>query len=157
MSDDQKYMQIALAEAQKAADLGEIPIGAVLVIDDEIIAKAHNMRETWKDATAHAEMIVIREACEKFDRWRLSGATLYVTIEPCAMCAGAVVLARLRQLVYGARSPKAGAIHSLYQLVQDPRLNHQVEVVGEVQAQVCGQLMSAFFQQLRRGEVPKWS
>ena len=85
MADDQKYMQIALAEAQKAADLGEIPIGAVLVIDGEIIAKAHNMRETWKDATAHAEMIVIREACEKLDRWRLSGATLYVTIEPCPM------------------------------------------------------------------------
>ena len=150
-------MQIAIREAQAAFQEGEVPVGAVVVIDNQVIAANHNRTEQFRDPLAHAEMLVIRDACQVFQYERLSEASLYVTIEPCAMCAGAVVLARLRQLVYGARSPKAGAIHSLYQLVQDPRLNHQVEVVGEVQAQVCGQLMSAFFQQLRRGEVPKWS
>ena len=149
MYDDQKYMQIALAEAQKAADLGEIPIGAVLVIDDEIIAKAHNMRETWKDATAHAEMIVIREACEKLDRWRLSGATLYVTIEPCPMCAGAIVMSRISRLVYGSPDSKAGAAESLFNVVNNPALNHMVEVTSGVCSEECTQIMKDFFQKRR--------
>ena len=150
MADDQKYMQIALAEAQKAADLGEIPIGAVLVIDGEIIAKAHNMRETWKDATAHAEMIVIREACEKLDRWRLSGATLYVTIEPCPMCAGAIVMSRISRLVYGSPDSKAGAAESLFNVVNNPALNHMVDVVSGVCSEECTTAMKDFFRKRRK-------
>ena len=152
MTDDQKYMQIALAEAQKAADLGEIPIGAVLVIDGEIIAKAHNMRETWKDATAHAEMIVIREACEKLDRWRLSGATLYVTIEPCPMCAGAIVMSRISRLVYGSPDSKAGAAESLFNVVNNPALNHMVDVVSGICGEECTKAMKDFFKK-RRNEA----
>ena len=150
MSDDQKYMKIALEEAQKAAELGEIPIGAVLVLDGKIIAKAHNMRETWKDATAHAEMIVIREACEKLDRWRLSGATLYVTIEPCPMCAGAIVMSRISRLVYGSPDSKAGAAESLFNVVNNPALNHMVDVVSGVCAEECTKAMKEFFQKRRR-------
>ena len=149
MSDDQKYMQIALAEAQKAADLGEIPIGAVLVIDGEIIAKAHNMRETWQDATAHAETIVIREACKKLNRWRLTGATLYVTIEPCPMCAGAIVMSRISRLVYGSPDSKAGAAESLFNVVNNPALNHMVEVTSGVCSEECTQIMKDFFQKRR--------
>ena len=149
MIDDQKYMQIALEEAQKAADLGEIPIGAVLVIDGEIITKAHNMRETWKDATAHAEMIVIREACEKLDRWRLSGATLYVTIEPCPMCAGAIVMSRISRLVYGSPDSKAGAAESLFNVVNNPALNHMVDVVSGVCTEECTKAMKDFFRKRR--------
>ena len=149
MSDDQKYMKIALAEAQKAAELGEIPIGAVLVLDGEIISKAHNMRETWKDATAHAEMIVIREACEKLDRWRLSGATLYVTIEPCPMCAGAIVMSRISRLVYGSPDSKAGAAESLFNVVNNPALNHMVDVVSGVCTEECTKAMKDFFRKRR--------
>ena len=149
MYDDQKYMQIALAEAQKAADLGEIPIGAVLVIDGEIIAKAHNMRETWQDATAHAETIVIREACKKLNRWRLTGATLYVTIEPCPMCAGAIVMSRISRLVYGSPDSKAGAAESLFNVVNNPALNHMVEVTSGVCSEECTQIMKDFFQKRR--------
>ncbi|MGL5206729.1 MAG: tRNA adenosine(34) deaminase TadA [Acidaminococcaceae bacterium] len=152
MSDDKKYMGIALSEAQKAAELGEIPIGAVLVLDGEIIAKAHNMRETWKDATAHAEMIVIREACEKLDRWRLSGATLYVTIEPCPMCAGAIVMSRITRLVYGSPDSKAGAAESLFNVVNNPALNHTVDVVSGVCAEECTKAMKDFFKK-RRNEA----
>ncbi len=150
MSDDQKYMKIALAEAQKAAELGEIPIGAVLVLDGEIISKAHNMRETWKDATAHAEMIVIREACEKLDRWRLSGATLYVTIEPCPMCAGAIVMSRISRLVYGSPDSKAGAAESLFNVVNNPALNHMVDVVSGVCGEECTRAMKDFFKKRRK-------
>ncbi|MEG1914936.1 MAG: nucleoside deaminase, partial [Acidaminococcaceae bacterium] len=101
MTTDEEFMHLALDEAAKAATLGEIPIGAVLVLEDKVIAKAHNMRETWQDATAHAEVIAIRQACEKLGSWRLTGATLYITIEPCPMCAGAIVMSRLSRLVYG--------------------------------------------------------
>jgi tRNA(adenine34) deaminase len=113
MHDDHYFMGLALAEAAKAFSLGEVPIGAILTLDGEVIASAHNMRETWQDATAHAEMIVIRQACEKLQRWRLTGSTLYVTIEPCPMCAGALVMSRVDRLVYGSADVKAGAVESV--------------------------------------------
>ena len=149
MSDDQKYMKIALSEAKTAAEIGEIPIGAVLVLDGEIIAKAHNMRETWQDATAHAETIVIREACKKLNRWRLTGATLYVTIEPCPMCAGAIVMSRISRLVYGSPDSKAGAAESLFNVVNNPALNHMVEVTSGVCSEECTQVMKDFFKKRR--------
>ena len=149
MSDDQKYMKIALSEAKTAAEIGEIPIGAVLVLDGEIIAKAHNMRETWQDATAHAETIVIREACKNLKRWRLTGATLYVTIEPCPMCAGAIVMSRISRLVYGSPDSKAGAAESLFNVVNNPALNHMVEVTSGVCSEECTQVMKDFFKKRR--------
>lgn len=149
MVDDQKYMAMALSEARKAAELGEIPIGAVLVLDGEVIAKAHNMRETWQDATAHAETIVIREACKKLNRWRLTGATLYVTIEPCPMCAGAIVMSRISRLVYGSPDSKAGAAESLFNVVNNPALNHMVDVTAGVCSEECTQVMKDFFKKRR--------
>ena len=149
MVDDVTYMKMALSEAYKAADIGEIPIGAVLVLDGEIIAKAHNMRETWQDATAHAETIVIREACKKLNRWRLTGATLYVTIEPCPMCAGAIVMSRISRLVYGSPDSKAGAAESLFNVVNNPALNHMVEVTSGVCSEECKQVMKDFFKKRR--------
>ena len=149
MSDDQKYMKIALSEAKTAAEIGEIPIGAVLVLDGEIIAKAHNMRETWQDATAHAETIVIREACKKLNRWRLTGATLYVTIEPCPMCAGAIVMSRISRVVDGSPDSKAGAAESLFNVVNNPALNHMVEVTSGVCSEECTQVMKDFFKKRR--------
>lgn len=149
MPDDQKYMEMALSEARKAAELGEIPIGAVLVLDGEVIAKAHNMRETWQDATAHAETIVIREACKKLNRWRLTGATLYVTIEPCPMCAGAIVMSRISRLVYGSPDSKAGAAESLFNVVNNPALNHMVDVTAGVCSEECTQVMKDFFKKRR--------
>ena len=149
MPDDQKYMAMALSEARKAAELGEIPIGAVLVLVGEVIAKAHNMRETWQDATAHAETIVIREACKKLNRWRLTGATLYVTIEPCPMCAGAIVMSRISRLVYGSPDSKAGAAESLFNVVNNPALNHMVDVTAGVCSEECTQVMKDFFKKRR--------
>ena len=149
MVDDVTYMKIALSEARKAAEIGEIPIGSVLVLDGEVIAKAHNMRETWQDATAHAETIVIREACKKLKRWRLTGATLYVTIEPCPMCAGAIVMSRISRLVYGSPDSKAGAAESLFNVVNNPALNHMVEVTAGVCGEECTQVMKDFFKKRR--------
>ena len=149
MVDDVTYMKIALSEAHKAAEIGEIPIGAVLVLDGEVIAKAHNMRETWQDATAHAETIVIREACKNLKRWRLTGATLYVTIEPCPMCAGAIVMSRISRLVYGSPDSKAGAAESLFNVVNNPALNHMVEVTSGVCSEECTQVMKDFFKKRR--------
>lgn len=148
--DDELYMNLALAEARKAYDMGEIPIGAVLVLGNEVIASAHNMRETWHDATAHAEIIVIREACQKLGRWRLTGATLYVTIEPCPMCAGALVMSRVDRLVYGSPDYKAGAVESLFNIVQHSALNHELEVVSGVKADECTALMKDFFRARRK-------
>jgi len=148
--DDNYYMALALIEAQKAYDLGEVPIGAVLVIDNQVVASAHNMRETWHDATAHAEVIAIRAACATLQRWRLTGATLYVTIEPCPMCAGALVMSRVDRLVYGSADYKAGAVESLYNIVQNPALNHRMEVTTGVRADECSALMKDFFRQRRK-------
>jgi tRNA(adenine34) deaminase len=148
--DDIYFMNEALQEAKKALDKDEPPVGAVVVKDDEIIARGHNLRETLQDPTAHAEMRAIQAAAAKLGRWRLSDCTMYVTLEPCAMCAGAIVLARFHRLVYGASDPKAGAVNSLMNLVSDPRLNHQVEVQSGVLAQECGDLLRKFFSSRRQ-------
>ncbi|GAB4256946.1 MAG: tRNA adenosine(34) deaminase TadA [Thermincola ferriacetica] len=146
-----QYMQLALEEARAAFKLGEVPIGAVIVIGDDVVARAHNMKEQWKDATAHAELVAIKEAVQKLGHWRyLKDAALYVTIEPCPMCAGAMVQSRIEKVVYGAADPKAGAMGSLMNLAQDPRLNHRVEVVAGVLEEECSKLMKAFFRRLRK-------
>ena len=153
----QEFMQLALREAEAALAEDEAPIGAVIVHDhpsggaSRVIASAHNQREQLRDPTAHAEMIAITQAAEALGDWRLERSTLYVTLEPCAMCAGAIVLARLPRVVYGAADPKAGAVASLYQLLQDPRLNHRAEVVAGVLAEPCGAILSRFFAEKRRG------
>ena len=147
-------MGVALAEARQAASEGEVPIGAVLVIGEDIIARAHNRRETDRDATAHAEMLAIRQACRNLGRWRLSGATLYVTIEPCPMCAGALVMGRVDRLVYGSPDFRAGAVESLFNVVQHPALNHQLTVTAGIRQEECAAEMQAFFRQ-RRGSVLK--
>ncbi len=142
-------MRMALAEAEKAAVLGETPVGAVLVVEGEVTASAHNMRETWQDPSAHAEMIVIREAAAKLGKWRLEDASLYVTLEPCLMCTGAMVLARIRRLVYGCRDPKAGALGSVYDAVRDGRLNHTFNIRPGVLEAECSAILRGFFEQLR--------
>ena len=147
---DEDFMRLALAEAGKAADCGETPIGAVLVIAGEVIAAAHNKRETWQDPTAHAEVMVLRAAAVKLGRWRLHDATLYVTLEPCLMCAGAMVLARVGRLVYGCRDPKAGALGSVYDVVRDGRLNHVYRITPGVLEAECRSMLSGFFEKLRR-------
>jgi tRNA(adenine34) deaminase len=151
MIDDTKYMQLALAEARKAAELGEIPIGAVLVelTSGEVVAAAHNMRETWNDATAHAEIIVIREACARLKRWRLSGCALYVTVEPCPMCSGAIVNSRVDRVVYGCPDSKAGGAESIFNIITNPNLNHNAEVVSGVCEEECAEVMKAFFKRRR--------
>ncbi len=146
---DEDFMRLALAEAEKAALCGETPVGAVLVLGVEVIARAHNMRETWQDPTAHAEAIVLREASARLGRWRLQDATLYVTLEPCLMCAGALVLARVNRLVYGCRDPKAGALGSVYDVVRDGRLNHVYRITPGVLEAECREVLSGFFEKLR--------
>lgn len=148
--DDTYFMGLALAEAEKAYALGEVPIGAVLTLDGEVVASGHNRRETWIDATAHAEMLVIQAACRKLKRWRLSGTTLYVTIEPCPMCAGALVMSRVVRLVYGSSDYKAGAVESLFNIVDNPALNHRLEVTVGVCAESCAKLIRSFFRQRRK-------
>ena len=147
---DFEFMGLALAEAGQAASEGEVPIGAVLVFAGEVIARAHNRRETDKDATAHAEMLVIRDACRKLGRWRLTGATLYVTIEPCPMCAGALVMSRIDRLVYGSPDFRAGAVESIFNVVQHPALNHRLAVTAGVRQEECAAAMQAFFRNRRR-------
>ncbi len=135
----------ALAEAARAAQEGEVPVGAVIVRDEQIIASAHNQREQLQDPTAHAEMIAITQAASYVNSWRLVDCALYVTLEPCPMCAGAIVQARLPLVVYGASDPKGGAVDSLFKLLQDQRLNHRASVLGGVLANECGRLLSDFF------------
>jgi len=148
--DHEEYMKIALEEAEAAFALGEVPIGAVIVINGEVVVKAHNMKEQWHDATAHAEMVALKQAVDKLGHWRnLREAALYVTVEPCPMCAGAIVQSRVKTLVYGTADVKAGAVHSLMNIVQDPRLNHRVDVVAGVLEEECRDLMQQFFRRLR--------
>jgi len=142
-------MGLALDQARQAAAAGEVPIGAVLVLDGEVIAQAHNLRETDQDATAHAEMLVIREACRRLGRWRLSGATMFVTIEPCPMCAGALVMSRVDRLVYGSPDFRAGAVESIFNVVQHPALNHRLAVTAGVRQEECAAVMQAFFRERR--------
>ncbi|MGE5174051.1 MAG: tRNA adenosine(34) deaminase TadA [Betaproteobacteria bacterium] len=146
---DEKFMRLALAEAEKAAASGETPVGAVLVIGNEVVAAAHNMRETWQDPAAHAEMLVVRETSAKLGTWRLSDATLYVTLEPCLMCAGALVLARVSRLVYGCRDPKAGVLGSVYDVVRDGRLNHTYRITPGILEAECRDVLQRFFEKLR--------
>jgi tRNA(adenine34) deaminase len=145
------HMQLALEEAQLAADADEVPVGAVIVCSQRgVIARAHNQREQLRDPTAHAEMIAITQAASVLGSWRLEGCVLYVTLEPCPMCAGAIVQARLEAVVYGAADAKAGACRSLFRIADDPRLNHRASVLGGVLAEPCGAILTQFFQHKRR-------
>jgi tRNA(adenine34) deaminase len=146
---EERWMRFALEEARAAFDEGEVPVGAVIIHDGRIIAAAHNQRETLNDPTAHAEMIAITQAAEQLGSWRLLECTLYVTLEPCPMCAGAVVQARLPNVVYGTVDPKGGACHTLYQITQDTRLNHQCQVLGGVLKDECRMILQDFFAQQR--------
>lgn len=146
---DEVLMRCALREAKLAAAEHEVPVGAVIVVDGSVIAAAHNQREGLHDPTAHAEMIAITQAAAALGSWRLTGCTLYVTLEPCPMCAGAIIQSRIPRVVYGAADPKAGAVESLYQLLCDDRLNHTSETVRGVLADECGQILREFFQARR--------
>jgi len=144
------FMRRAMAAAEEAAGRGEVPVGAVVVVGSEVLAVAHNERETANDPTAHAEVIALRRAAAALGSWRLTGADLYVTMEPCPMCAGALVNARIRRVYYGCDDPKAGAVRSLYQLLDDRRLNHRVDVVPGVLGAEAAGLLRGFFERLRR-------
>jgi len=149
---DIAFMQAALAEAELAAAKGEVPIGAVLVHDGRIVGRGHNLRETSNDPTTHAEMVAIRQAAETIGHWRLLDTTLYVTLEPCVMCMGAIILARIPRLVYASRDPRSGAVGSIYDFAQDERFNHKVEVTEGVLGEECSRMLSGFFQQIRAGK-----
>lgn len=145
-----KYMQAALEEAEKAAALGEVPVGAVIVRDGEIIARGHNETETRKDPTAHAEMNAIRQAAEKLGGWRLPNCQMFVTVEPCCMCAGAIVWSRIEKLYIGTPDPKSGACGSVFNIPQDSRLNHFTKIETGLLQDECSRLMKDFFKQLRK-------
>jgi tRNA(adenine34) deaminase len=149
MKTDTSFMSAALVEAREALRHGEIPVGCVAVHNGEVIARAFNRRETWFDPTAHAEIIVLRETARKLGRWRLSGVMVYATLEPCAMCAGALILARVDRLVCGCPDPKAGACGSVHDLIRDPRVNHRMEVVSGILEDECGTILKEFFAERR--------
>ena len=164
--DDAYWMGKAIAQAKKAGAAGEVPIGAVIVKDGAVIARGHNLRESNQDPAAHAELIAIRKAAKKLSSWRLTGATLYVTLEPCTMCMGAVILSRLERVVFGSYDPKGGAAGSLYDLSDDKRLNHSVALTSGVRGEETSALLSNFFAALRaekkrlkseNGEMSEWS
>jgi len=157
MQPDELYMQAAIAEAELARDKGEVPIGAVIVHEGQIIGRGHNLRETSNDPTTHAEMVAIRQAAEAIGHWRLLETTLYVTLEPCVMCMGAMILARIPRLVYACRDPRAGAVGSIYDFSQDERFNHKVEVTEGVLGEECSEMLSSFFRELRAGKKSKSS
>jgi tRNA(adenine34) deaminase len=142
---DEHFMRLALGEARRAREHGDVPIGAGLASDGELVTSAHNERELRQDPTAHAEVLALREAARAAGSWRILDATLYVTLEPCAMCAGAIVLARIPRVIYGATDPKAGAAGSVLDVLSEPRLNHRPEVRGGVLGSECGELLSEFF------------
>lgn len=151
------FMQLAIEEAKKAEAIQEVPIGAVIVLNGEVISAAHNLRETEQRSIAHAELLAIDEACKKLGTWRLEDATLYVTLEPCPMCAGGIVLSRVKRVVYGASDPKGGCAGTLMNLLTDERFNHQCEVAAGVLEEECGTLLTNFFRELRkkRKEIKK--
>ncbi|HEX9079223.1 MAG TPA: tRNA adenosine(34) deaminase TadA [Desulfuromonadaceae bacterium] len=144
------WMQRAIAEAARAQGKDEVPIGCVIVRDGRIIARGHNLRESAQDPAAHAELIAIRKAARKLNSWRLLDTTLYVTLEPCLMCMGAIILARIPTVVFGCFDPKGGAAGSLYDLSDDPRLNHRVQLIPRIQEEECSQQLSVFFRELRQ-------
>jgi tRNA(adenine34) deaminase len=146
---DQYYMKEAIKEAKKAEALAEVPIGAIIVVDGKIISRAHNLRESIQSAVAHAELLAIEQACKEIGSWRLENAHLYVTLEPCAMCSGAIILSRVKRVVYGAPDPKGGCAGTFMNLLQDERFNHQSEVTSGVLESECGLLLSDFFRRLR--------
>jgi tRNA(adenine34) deaminase len=149
-TDDERFMEMALIEAEAAAAIGEVPVGAVIVHDGHVLARAHNDRESRPDPLGHAELLAIRAAARELDRWRLTGCTVYVTCEPCPMCAGAMVNARIDRCVYGVDDPKAGALGSLFDLHDDPRLNHRFHVTRGVLAEPAARLISGFFAERRQ-------
>jgi len=149
-SSDESWMAEALAEARRAADEGEVPIGAVVVYDGRVIGRGRNARERLHDPTAHAEILALQEAARSLGRWRLTGSTVYATLEPCPMCAGALVNARIDRLVYAVPDPKAGAAGTLFDIPTDPRLNHRAQVIGGVLADRCAAVLSDFFAEKRR-------
>ena len=149
MNEHHHFMLEALKEAEKAYALGEVPIGAVIVYEGEIIGRAHNLRETTQNATTHAELMAIQQACDKIGSWRLEDTTLYVTLEPCPMCAGAILQSRVPNVIYGARDIKAGCVDSLYRLLNDNRFNHECNVTEGILADECGSILTRFFQELR--------
>ena len=148
--DDERFMRLALEEARRALAIGDVPVGAVVVREGEVIASACNEREITGDPTAHAEVLALRAASKAIGDWRLTGTTMFVTLEPCPMCAGALVHARVPRLVYGSQDPRAGAAYSLYNIVQDPRLNHQLEITTGVLEEECAALLRSFFEEKRR-------
>ncbi|WP_214755137.1 MULTISPECIES: tRNA adenosine(34) deaminase TadA [unclassified Exiguobacterium] len=149
MERDERFMRLAIEEAKKAEAIGEVPIGCVIVKGDEVIAVGHNRRETDLLAAAHAEMIAIEQANQALGNWRLEDCELFVTLEPCPMCAGAIVLSRVKRVIFGAHDPKGGCCGTLMNLVQDERFNHQAEVTENVLAEECGELLTVFFRNLR--------
>lgn len=151
----EEFMQEALKEAEKALSIGEVPVGAIIEKDGNIIARGHNMTETGKDPTAHAEILAIREAARNLGGWRLAGCRMYVTAEPCSMCAGALVLSRIEKIFIGTSDPKTGACGSLMNIPQDERLNHYVEIETGILQQQCEKIMKSFFQKLRKQKLSK--
>lgn len=148
-NNDEYFMKLAIQEAKKAEEINEVPIGAVIVLDGEVIASSYNLRESTQNAITHAEILAIQEACERLGSWRLEEAVLYVTLEPCPMCSGAILLSRIKRVVYGASDPKAGCAGTLMNLLNDNRFNHQSEVTSGVLEEECGTLLSNFFRNIR--------
>jgi tRNA(adenine34) deaminase len=167
MEKDEKFMRLALAEAQKALGREEVPVGAVIVLDGRVIARAHNRPVSLNDPCAHAEILALKKAAKKIGNYRLTGAEMYVTLEPCVMCSGAILNARIKRIVFGAKDLKSGAVVSLFRMLEDKRLNHSVEVAHGVMEEACSEILSRFFREKRilfsarkktkSGEVPKWS
>ena len=149
MTQDEKYMVLALKEAEISSNFDEVPVGAVIVKDGKVIAKGHNLRESKNDPTAHAEIVAIRKACKKLKSWRLEGCTIYVTIEPCSMCAGTLLWTRIQRIVYGASDPKGGALGSSYNLFEVKNINHHPEITRGVLENRCSSLMTSFFRNKR--------
>src|SRR5690625_2083163 len=154
---DEKYMRLAIVEAEKAQQIGEVPIGALIVQQEEIISTGFNKRETTQLASSHAELIAIEESNKKVGSWRLEDCTLYVTLEPCPMCAGAIIQSRIKRVVFGATDPKAGCAGTLMNLLEEEKFNHQVEVVRDVLSDECSTLLSDFFRQLRECKKKEWN
>ncbi|WP_432362828.1 tRNA adenosine(34) deaminase TadA [Sporosarcina sp. UB5] len=146
---DRHFMRLAIEEARKAEAIGEVPIGAIIVKDGKVIATGHNLRETSQNAVTHAELSAIQDACNAIGSWRLEETTLYVTLEPCPMCSGAILQSRIPRVVYAARDPKGGCVDSLYRLLNDPRFNHECEVTEGILADECGAMLTNFFRSLR--------
>ena len=151
---DLKFMQIAISQAKKALSLDEVPIGACIVLDGKVIARAHNKTEKTQDATAHAEVLAIKKACKKLNSWRLDGAEIYVTTEPCSMCAGAIANARIKKVYFGAYEPKSGCAQSLYPVLENNGLNHSTAFEGGIEQEICSSLLKNYFKSKRKRKNP---